>query len=66
MLLALNMLGAYVFAHAGNGMFVDAGGAELVLGVGALLLTAIGAGRFSVDALLTPALRRRAPEPATA
>ncbi|GAB7036590.1 MULTISPECIES: DoxX family protein [Catenuloplanes] len=67
-LLALNMLGAYIFVHAGNGMFVDTGGAELVLvlGAGALMLAAVGAGRFSVDALLMPVLRRRAPEPATA
>lgn len=64
-LLALNMLGAYVFVHAGKGLFVDQGGAELVLalGVGALLIAAVGAGRLSVDALLTPVLRR---SPATA
>ncbi|MDR7275417.1 DoxX family protein [Catenuloplanes atrovinosus] len=67
-LLALNMLGAYVFVHAGKGMFVADGGAELVLalGVGALMIAAVGAGRFSVDALLTPMVRRRTAEPATA
>jgi putative oxidoreductase len=54
-LLALDMLGAFLLVHAGNGVFVDAGGYELVLalGVGSLLLAAVGAGRFSLDHLLT-------------
>ena len=53
-LLAANMLGAFVFVHAGNGVFVADGGYELVLalGVSSLLLAAVGAGRFSVDHLL--------------
>lgn len=50
-LLTLDMLGAYIFVHSGNGMFVDEGGAELVLalGVASLLLATIGAGRASAD-----------------
>ncbi|MFI7649927.1 DoxX family protein [Micromonospora sp. NPDC049460] len=65
-LLALDMLGAFIFVHAGNGLFVDKGGYELVLALGAasLLLAAVGAGRLSVDHLLTG--RRRAAEPAPA
>ncbi|WP_434743568.1 DoxX family protein [Micromonospora sp. SH-82] len=53
-LLALNMVGAFVFVHAGNGLFVDQGGYELVLtlGAAALLLASVGAGRLSVDHLL--------------
>ncbi|KXK60361.1 hypothetical protein AWW66_19240 [Micromonospora rosaria] len=59
-LLLLNMIGAFVFVHAGNGLFVDQGGYELVLTLGAasLLLAAVGAGRFSLDHLLVG--RRRA------
>ncbi|MEU4641911.1 DoxX family protein [Micromonospora sp. NPDC023814] len=65
-LLALDMLGAFIFVHVGNGLFVDKGGYELVLVLGAasLLLAAVGAGRLSVDHLLTG--RRRAAEPAPA
>ncbi|MER7333139.1 MULTISPECIES: DoxX family protein [unclassified Micromonospora] len=65
-LLALDMLGAFIFVHAGKGLFVDKGGYELVLALGAasLLLAAVGAGRLSVDHLLTG--RRRAAEPAPA
>ncbi|MFG3700213.1 DoxX family protein [Micromonospora sp. NPDC047620] len=65
-LLALDMLGAFIFVHAGNGLFVDKGGYELVLVLGAasLLLAAVGAGRLSVDHLLTG--RHRAAEPAPA
>lgn len=50
----VNLLGALVLVHAGNGVFVDAGGYELVLALaaGLLVLVAVGAGRFSVDGLL--------------
>jgi putative oxidoreductase len=60
-LLALDMLGAFVLVHAGNGVFVDQGGFELVLalGVASLLLAVIGAGRYSLDRVL-PGLRRTA------
>ncbi len=59
-LLALDSLGAYVFVHAGKGIFVADGGWELVLalGVGALLLAAVGAGRLSVDGLIGGRRRR--------
>ncbi|PYE20784.1 putative oxidoreductase [Williamsia limnetica] len=50
----LDMLGAYFFAHIDAGLWVSDGGYELVLalGAGALLLAVVGAGRFSVDAVL--------------
>lgn len=53
-LLALDMLGAYLIAHAGKGLFATEGGYELVLalGAGALMIALVGAGKFSVDALL--------------
>jgi putative oxidoreductase len=43
--------------HVINGVFVDAGGYELVaaLGAGALVLPATGAGRLSVDHVLSRA-----------
>ena len=51
LLLALDMLGAFLIVHAGNGVFIDGGGFELVaaLGAGALVLAATGPGRVSVD-----------------
>ena len=51
LLLVFDMLGAYVFVHAGNGLFIDRGGFELVgaLGAGCLILLAVGGGRYSVD-----------------
>ncbi len=54
LLLAADMIGAYLFVHAGNGVFVMEGGWELVLalGVTSVLLACVGAGRFSLDALL--------------
>jgi putative oxidoreductase len=53
-LVVLNMLGALVLVHLGNGVFVDQGGFELVaaLGAGALLLAATGPGAWSVDHLV--------------
>lgn len=66
LLLLVNMIGAFAFVHAGAGLFVDQGGYELVLvlGAAALVLAAVGAGRFSVDHLL--AARRRAARPVNA
>ena len=53
-LLFLDMVGAYVITHAGNGIWVADGGYEFVLalGVGSLLIAAVGAGKFSVDGVL--------------
>nr|WP_254904153.1 DoxX family protein [Streptomonospora nanhaiensis] len=64
-LLALNMLGAFVFVHAGNGLFVTENGFELVfaLGAAALVLAAVGAGRVSLDHLIAPRLPRRSGRP---
>jgi putative oxidoreductase len=56
----LNLLGALVIVHAGKGIFVDAGGYELVLALiaGLVVVALLGAGRFSVDQLI--GRRRRA------
>ncbi|OAH61008.1 hypothetical protein AYJ66_13710 [Dietzia cinnamea] len=53
-LLGVDMAGALYFVHATHGPFVTQNGWELVvaLGVGALLIAAVGAGRFSIDRLL--------------
>jgi putative oxidoreductase len=50
-LLALDMIGALVLVHASAGVFVDGGGYELVLllGAAALALALVGPGRISVD-----------------
>jgi putative oxidoreductase len=55
LLLLVDMIGAFVFVHAGAGLFVEQGGYELVLvlGAAALLLAVLGAGRYSVDHRLT-------------
>ena len=49
-----NLLGALVLVHAGNGVFVENGGYELVLALaaGLLVIAMLGAGTFSVDGLL--------------
>jgi putative oxidoreductase len=59
-LVVLDMLGAFVLVHIGNGVFVTDNGFELVgvIAAAALLLVAAGPGRFSVDHAL--AGRRRA------
>ena len=54
-LLVVNMIGAWVFAHADSGsFFVAEGGPEyvLTLGAAALVLAALGGGRLGVDGLL--------------
>lgn len=58
-LLFCDMAGAFLLVHVEHGVFVDDGGYELVLalGVGSLLIAAIGAGRISFDAMV-PGLRR--------
>jgi putative oxidoreductase len=60
LLVVLDMLGAFLFVHAGNGIFVTANGWELVgaTGAAALALAAVGPGRYSVDYAISG--RRRA------
>ncbi|MFJ9313097.1 DoxX family protein [Pimelobacter simplex] len=59
LLVALDMLGAWWFAHRDSGIFVGEGGGELVMVIGAvaLVIGALGAGRISADGML----RRTAP-----
>jgi putative oxidoreductase len=61
LLLVADMVGAYVFVHAGNGIFVDQGGFELVgaLAAACLILAAVGPGRYSVDGLVLGRRRRK-------
>ncbi|MFC9688901.1 DoxX family protein [Kribbella sp. NPDC056951] len=58
-LLALDMAGAFLFVHMSNGVFASDGGWELVvtLGLTAIIIGAVGAGRFSLDRAIirTPA-----------
>ena len=58
-LVALEMLGAALLVHIGEGVFVKNGGWELVgvIGAAALALAAVGAGRFSLDHAVS--VRRR-------
>lgn len=58
-LFTLDMICALFIAHVDNGIWVSDGGYEFVLalGAGALLLAVIGAGRFSVDAVLGSKVR---------
>ncbi|GAA1869972.1 DoxX family protein [Paeniglutamicibacter psychrophenolicus] len=51
MLLTVNMLGALFLVHAPAGVFVEAGGFELVLALaaGAAAIALMGPGRMSVD-----------------
>ncbi|PYI40191.1 hypothetical protein CVS30_01350 [Arthrobacter psychrolactophilus] len=50
-LLVLDMLGAIILVHASAGVFVETGGYELVLilGAAALALALTGPGKFSLD-----------------
>jgi len=51
LLVVLDMLGAALLVHIGNGVMASDGGWELVgvIGALALVLAAVGAGRYSVD-----------------
>ncbi len=53
--LVVDMLGAFVIVHRSAGVFVAANGWELVaaLGAGALVIGAVGPGRYALDALLS-------------
>lgn len=50
----VSMLGAFLLVHVSNGVFVDAGGFELVLALfsGLLVLAMLGGGRLSLDGLI--------------
>lgn len=65
LLVALDMTGAWWFAHREAGVFAAEGGWELVavIGAGALVVAALGAGRLSADQAL---FGRRRPAPAVA
>jgi len=62
LLIAINMIGALVFVHASNGIFVGDGGYELVLVIAALgvIFAGLGAGSYAVDRLFSPASQRDA------
>jgi putative oxidoreductase len=55
LLLVADMVGVLFFVHIANGMYVENNGYEFVLtlGAAALLLVAVGPGRYSVDGALT-------------
>ena len=61
-LLLGDMVGAYVFVHVGNGIFVDQGGFELVgaLAAACLIFATVGAGRLSIDGIVLGSRRRAA------
>ncbi|MFG1946081.1 DoxX family protein [Nonomuraea sp. NPDC048826] len=61
LLLLVDMVGAVLFAHLGNGVFVQDNGWELAaaLGAASLLLLATGGGRIGVDGIINAAFRRR-------
>ena len=48
------MTGAALLVHIGNGVFIEDNGWELVASilVGALILAAVGAGRYSIDSAI--------------
>ncbi|MGI5267886.1 DoxX family protein [Nonomuraea sp. CA-218870] len=61
LLLLVDMVGAVLFAHAQNGLFVQDGGWEFAatLGAACLLLLATGGGRAGLDGVINASFRRR-------
>ncbi|MGH3934200.1 MAG: DoxX family protein [Pseudonocardiaceae bacterium] len=61
MLMALNMVGAWIFVHAGGLYALDHTGPELVITLGllSLVLAVSGAGRLGLDHLILRGVRRR-------
>ena len=49
-----NLIGAFALVHAGNGVFVENGGYELVLALaaGLVVIAVLGGGKLSVDGLI--------------
>ncbi|MGH3786550.1 MAG: DoxX family protein [Pseudonocardiaceae bacterium] len=61
-LMALNMVGAWIFAHASGLYALDHTGPELVIALGllSLVLAVSGSGRLGLDHLIARRVRRRA------
>ena len=61
-LMALNMVGAWVFVHTSGLFAMDHNGPELVIALGllSLVLAVTGSGRFGLDHVIVRRLRRRA------
>jgi putative oxidoreductase len=60
-LMALNMLGAWIFVHTGSLYALDQTGPEMVIALGLLSLTLAvsGSGRLGLDHLIVQRIRRR-------
>ncbi len=61
-LMAVNMVGAWMFVHTSGLFAMDRNGPELVITIGllSLVLAVIGSGRYGLDHLIIPRIRRRA------
>jgi putative oxidoreductase len=61
-LMAVNMVGAWIFVHTSGLFAMDHNGPELVIVIGllSLVLAAIGSGRFGLDHLIVTRARRKA------
>jgi putative oxidoreductase len=59
--MALNMVGAWIFVHTSPLFAMDHNGPELVIALGllSLVLAVIGSGRFGLDHLIVTRIRRR-------
>jgi putative oxidoreductase len=61
-LMAVNMVGAWIFVHTSGLFAMDHNGPELVIMIGllSLVLAVIGSGRFGLDHLIVARARRKA------